>query len=263
MKAGLLVGQTEPVDLGEMYHTSPWETSGFTGTSKWNATQTAASYALTRVTSPVRSGSYALRVEVRSGDVSNNGERAECAHMFHEGTTTEIFENAGSPEKYLALSVYIPTGWITPDPNSGGSAWGIVWQLHSGSGSPPIAFSVARSVNSVSTEGFNLQNRASTSGDYVLSNAVLTRDAWIDFVFRIVFSASAVGSITGWRRDVGETDFTEVLSRTNISTLDHVNNHYWKHGLYRSPSNHTNILHLDCFTLAGTFLGAVQTAFGG
>ena len=244
MLQALLLNQGTPADLGELFHTSPWETAGFTGTSKWNATQTAASYALTRVTSPVRSGANALRVEVRSGDVSNSGERAECAHMFHEGTTTEVFESATRPDKYLAFSIYIPTGWETPDLNTSGFAWGIVWQLHSGSGSPPIAFSVARTVSGVSTEGFHIQNRASTSGDYVFSNAAMPRDVWVDFVTRITFSATTSGSLDCWRRDVGGA-WELVLSQTGIATLDHVNNHYWKHGLYRSPSNHTNILYLD------------------
>ena len=145
--------------------------------------------------------------------------------------------------------------WTPPNPNAGGYDWGIIWQLHSASGSPPIAFSIS--------DHFHFQNCASTSGDYDLSESGLNKGKWVDFVTRIKFAATATGTIEIWRRDEGESDFIKVLSLTNKATLDNDGSqHYWKHGLYRSPSSHTNIFYLDNLVLADTFEEAVQAAFG-
>jgi hypothetical protein len=248
----------------KVYHRSDWEASGstpgeceksaFTGIGRWQEIQAAACYSLQRVTSPARGGNYALRVEIRPGDVVHSGERAEVAHMNYDGTTTEVKEDAHSPAKHLAFSVQIPTDWKPPEPNSAGYVWGIIWQLFSGSGSPPIAFSAQ--------DRFIFQNEASTRGNYELSKSGLEQGEWVDFVVRIEFAATNTGAIDIWRRDAGETTFRHVLALRNIATLDHTGAHYWKHGLYRSPSDHGNILYLDSFVLADTFEEAVQAAFG-
>ena len=65
----------------EVYHSSDWETSGFTGSGKWKSLQTAASYSFQRVTSPVRTGNYAVRVEVRSGQFSKRGTLQSVSHV--------------------------------------------------------------------------------------------------------------------------------------------------------------------------------------
>jgi hypothetical protein len=238
--------------LATIIHKTDWEAAGFE--SGWGDPQTKAAYSMTRVTSPVRSGSYAARVEVRPGDVLHTGERSELARMLKAGTSTEHVENAQSGTKYLGVSVNIPTDWTPPDPNPDGYTWGILWQLHSHSGSPPISFGVQDQYR------LGLSNPVTTGGS-PLSEPALNKGKWTDFIFEITFSATNTGAVKIWRRDEGEASFVEVLSRTGIGTLDHSNDHYWKIGFYRSPSNHINIYYLDNFVYATTY-NEVEQSFG-
>lgn len=174
---------------------------------QWSKAQVVAPDRLQVVTSPVRQGQHALRVEVRQGDdpINASGNRAELVWM-----QPEVEGN----ERYYAWSTMWPSSYPSKD----------TWQLftqwhHSGNtGSPPVEFFVRGE-----TVHFSVQ------GD--IYSMPLVRGVWRDFIFHVRWSASTnKGFVELW------VDGKLVVPKRPAAGLFPGMSNYLKQGLYRNDT---------------------------
>jgi Polysaccharide lyase len=249
-----------------------WE-NGITAKGNWKYIQSMAADRFQRVASPVRQGSYAARVEVRPGDdpIGSSGERAEVLVMT-DAAGNAINESLSSGTQYYGFSVRLDSAWTPPQTGADGN-WAIVFQLHGPdvlAASPSVAVSVLKRFSIDCCSG-NLDSASQSLRwkSFVLSDSSLNVGHWVDLVLKITFAVDFTGSIVVWRRNEGQTAFSQVLSVNNIPTLQYKSSvgpvaaHYWKHGLYRSKQTTvTNVLWLDGLSRADSFDEVVAAAFG-
>jgi hypothetical protein len=251
----------------------------------WGELHAGANDRYTRVTSPVREGKYAVRVEVRPGDdpfdCAGCGERAEVSYMLDE-QGRDIFENERSGVKFYAFSVMLDENWVTPEVSDDG-LWGVIFQLHGPDeleASQSIALDVTGSEPGVH-EGFNIilhggdldnQDNSLQWESYALSQADLNKGHWVDFIIKIRFAADFSGAVDVWRRDEGANVFAHVLALRDVPTLQYrssinggaVGEHYWQHGLYRPKQQHlVNVLWLDRFAGGSRFADMLKVMGAG
>ena len=250
-----------------------WE-KGITGNGNWKYIQSVAADRFQRVTSPVRQGQYAARVEVRPGDdpISSSGERSEVLIMSN-AAGTPLYENEASGTQFYAFSVRLDSAWQAPAADGSG-AWAIIFQLHGPdvlAASPSVAVSVQNRFSiDLHSGDLDSVNKSLRWKSYPLASSGLNLGHWVDLVLQIKFAKDFTGSVTVWRRDDGQAGFTQVLSLINVPTLQYksslggVGSHYWKHGFYRSKQTAiTNVLWLDGLTRGDTYEAVVQAAFAG
>lgn len=250
-----------------------WE-KGITGNGNWKYIQTVAADRFQRVTSPVRQGQYAARVEVRPGDdpISSSGERSEVLIMSNAAGTA-INENEASGTQFYAFSVRLDSAWQAPAADANG-AWAIIFQLHGPdvlAASPSVAVSVQNRFSiDLHSGDLDSVNKSLRWKSYPLTSSGLNLGHWVDLVLQIKFAKDFTGSVTVWRRDEGQAGFAQVLSLINVPTLQYksslggVGSHYWKHGFYRSKQTAiTNVLWLDGLTRGDTYDDVVKAAFAG
>jgi hypothetical protein len=244
--------------------TGDW-TKGITGNGSWKYLQAVSPDRFQLVTNQ---GRYCARVEVRPGDITSSGERAEVAVMS-DALGNSIFENVGSGMQYYAYSVLLDPKWLPPAPYQG-SVWGIIVQLHGPDiyHTNPVFSLQAQDVFSIGLRGGDLDiNKTVTK--YKLADDKLNLGEWVEFVFGIKFTGDKKGSVEIWRRNTGAKDFTSVLIIKDVPTLQYqtsidavVREHYWKMGLYRSKQTAiTNILWSGGFVRGRTFDAVVAEAF--
>lgn len=240
---------------GVLWHGGDWE-SGLTGAGAYRNIQAASSYSFQRVTSPVRQGKYAARIELRQGDSpsGSSSSRSELAHSI-DTNGTEVYPKNGET-LYYAFSVRIDPSWPVPDD------WGIIMQLHSFSGSPPFAFN-AEDKFGITLNGGNTCS-ANNFKKIAFSDGSLNKGKWTDFAMKIKWSSSNTGAITVWRRNEGETQFRQIANVSGVANLKScVSAHYWKTGLYRGPnSKGTNIYYMDALTWGDSYDAVIAQAFG-
>ena len=184
---------------------------------------------LTIVSSPVRQGSYALRVELRSGDIASNGNRNELVRTDGE---TE------GNDRYYAWSTMFDASY--PIENK----WQVFTQWHHSGccGSPPLEFDVNGQTLSLS------RNPPSNTGTVVLWSTPLVRGVWHDFVMHVVWSSNPdLGFIELWY------DGAKVIDGKAVQTLFPGNVNYLKQGLYRDSSiSAVGVVYHDGMTLGTT-----------
>jgi hypothetical protein len=252
-----------------------WE-KGLTGNGNWLYIQRVSSNRFQRVTSPVRQGQYAARVEVRPGDdpLISSGERAEVLTMS-DSAGNSLDENLGSGTQFYAFSFRLDPNWQSPGSDTNGNGkWALVFQLHGPDtyhASPAIAVSVQDHLSLDFYSGdIDTPSNMLQWADYPLSDNSLPLGYWADLVMRVKFATNFTGAVTVWRRNEGQTNFLQELNVTNIPTLQYksslggVGGHYWKHGLYRAkqPANGvTNVLWLDGMTRGSSYDSVVKAAF--
>jgi hypothetical protein len=223
-------------------------------------------------------GAPAVRVEVDPGDdpldLGEGTERAEDLTM-QDATGTAIVENESSGTQYFAFSYYFPTSWAGTELAGNGNSWSIVLQLHGPDSlgfSPAFALSAASAtVGGTETYGIGTNVGALTASccgpSYTPTNAAIALGKWTDFVMLMTFASTPTGHMTLWRRDEGQTAFTQVVDAANVATLQYasgqaVGDHYWKQGLYRGGVNRTDVYWLGPIARGATFAAVEQAAFG-
>jgi hypothetical protein len=185
------------------------------------------------VTSPVRQGQYAARIEVAPGDTWSNGS-IRCMLANYDSD-----EQSGD-DYYFAFSIYFP---YTPSDNT-------VWELHSRSDLYSIDPDTSVTPHALITEQGSLQYRlltgpASWDGStwtgwsHYEPNISLLRNipvrCWIDIVIHIKFAHSSRGTLEVWNR-VGNGRWTDKpqVSRHDIPTLQ------WIPGFEHEVFGHPN-----------------------
>jgi hypothetical protein len=207
-------------------------------------------------------GKTAVRVEVQPKDdpltLNSNSERAEMLIM-QDDNGKEIRENVHSGTQYYATSYYFPATWqgqqlpwsafaptdCSADQNMCNS-WSFVWQFY-GWG----ALSAAKStVNGPQHYSFNNAQLA--------DGGLIQLDKWTDFVFVVEWST---GAYAIWRRDEGQTTFTQALSG-KMPVPDR--NIYVKQGLYRGGNvgDRTDVLWIGPTARGSSFSAVERQAFG-
>jgi hypothetical protein len=190
--------------------------------SQWEGAQAASPDRLQIVTSPVRQGKYALRVEVRNGDFVSSGNRAELVRTVRDKE---------GDDRYYAWS----TMWPMDYPSE--ATWQLFTQWHhdGSSGSPPFEMYV-------NGETMTLRVMAST----VLWTAPLSRGKWHDFIVHVKWSSDAkVGFVELWY------DGVNVLPKKMTATMYAGQDNYLKMGLYRNSTiKPTGVIFHDGMTMA-------------
>jgi len=179
---------------------------------QWSSVDGLASR-LTVVPSPVRQGSYALRVEVRSGDFASYGNRNELVR--------DVPETEGM-DRYYAWSTMFDASY--PIANT----WQVFTQWHHSGccGSPPLEFDVDGQTLSLS------RNPPPGSGSTIrLWSTPLVRGVWHDFVLHVIWSSNPdLGFIELWY------DANKAIDGKAVQTLFPGMVNYLKQGLYRDSS---------------------------
>ncbi len=193
--------------------------------SQFSRAQMVSADRLQIVSSPVRQGSYAVKVTVRQGDdpIDSSGNRNELVRL--------TYEPAGSEYYYRWSTMFAPD---FPSPPT----WQLFAQWHhtGSSGSPPVEFSV-------------------NAGQIILYcsrtpvwSAPLVRGAWQDFIFHARWSPDPnVGFVELYHN--GQL----VLPRRYCATQFSGQTNYLKTGLYRSSSiTQTGVLYHDGWIMGRT-----------
>jgi hypothetical protein len=263
----------------------------------WTVLQVEALSRISRVadlTAP--RGWTSAQFTVQPGDQigSSSGERAEVTSAFDK--TGTLFQVGGlTGHEFYALSVKAPVGWVNPMVS--GHGWGIFLQLHGptdsvwglSGASPALALSL--------TSQFELNYAAGDYDDYSglgstiiqLSDSAINSGSWVQFVIEVTWAYNNTGSLTVYRRDVGESAFAVVADSDSIiatintdyasylgtwtgpgiPTLQHSSSagnfgpHDWKCGLYRNiNASLTSQLMLGPLVRGRTFAAVTAAAFG-
>ncbi|MES1218350.1 MAG: heparin lyase I family protein [Bacteroidota bacterium] len=213
-------------------------------------------------------GLPAAKTEVRSGD------KSACDETCDRSEIAELPDGKGGlidEGKALGSTVYFATSYkIPPAFQSNPGNWEIVLQLHGPDEfgvSPVFAFDIGNKKWQVNMRQGDIRLNTINKG-YPLSNNDITYDKWTDFIIAINFQKNSTGFVKIWRRDEGESFFTQVLNLDKISTLQYsgpagpIGYHYWKQGIYRSRIADTDIMWMGPFARTGTFEASEKAAFG-
>ncbi|MFL5310639.1 MAG: polysaccharide lyase [Myxococcales bacterium] len=201
--------------------------------SQWGSVDGLTSR-LTVVTSPVRQGSYALRVLVRNGDFASNGNRNELVRA--EGDTE-------GTDRYYAWSTMFDAAYPIE------SKWQVFTQWHHSGccGSPPLEFDVNGQTLALD------RNPPPGNGPTVeLWSTPLVRGVWHDFVIHVIWSSNPdLGFIELWYHG------KKVIDGKAVQTLFPGMVNYLKQGLYRDASiSADGVVYHDGMTM-GTALADV------
>lgn len=196
-------------------------------------------------------------VKPKDNCLKSTGERSEVvlggwqANSRFRVTGTEGVE-------YYRVSVKLSPDWIAPQKNDQGHTWGTFFQLHGPNeyAAPPAISINAEDKFSLFVLGGDMNQKV--GGRRFLTKSDLNVGKWVAFVLEIRWATDSSGAIAVYRKDEGDKTWENVA---DIKTWDKVADikgiptlqyrgdplpkpHYWKAGIYRSESNHTNTLWL-------------------
>lgn len=177
-------------------------------------------------TSPVRSGSYSYRTEIRDGVLIYDSERSEYANGPKECAKHRF--NAGD-ETWTAVSLY-----LAPD-FPAYTGWSLVTQWKEPfAGTPPSQIGLQN-------EKFNIRGVGSELPRKLLPLTPIVRGRWIDFVIHHKWSPDpAVGFVEGF------VNGQLVLAKTYLKTMENTIPLFLSVGQYRDTANSgTAILFVD------------------
>ena len=196
--------------------------------SQWGSVDGVASH-LTIVSSPVRQGTSALRVELHQQDFASNGNRDE---LVRNDADTE------GMDRYYAWSTMFDASY--PSENK----WQVFTQWHHSGccGSPPLEFDVQGETISLD------RNPPNNSGTVAIWSAPLVRGVWHDFAMHVIWSSNPdLGFIELWY------DGQKVIDGKAVQTLFPGMVNYLKQGLYRdSTISAVGIVYHDGMTMGTT-----------
>ena len=200
------------------------------------------------------------RFTVKPGDsfLGSSGERSEVVLGGWEARSR--FRVLGSEgHEFFRVSVKLAPGWVAPQTNKSGYAWGTFFQLHGPNQytgtSPAISFNVGDEFELFVLTG-DLSKRAVFKK--LPLNTGLNVGRWVDFILEVEWAWDANGAISIYRREEGSDTWEKVLDVKYIATLQYrdtpiPNSHYWKSGFYRSESEYANSLWLGPILRGRTF----------
>ena len=265
---------TNPPISSTISFNGDWSTglssNGNPGANTWKYIQQFVPDRITRVSDIVRRFPYSARFELRPGDHAGTVGEDTQVTLMQDSNSNELYENESSGIQYYGISVRLDTSFpATTNVNS----WMVVFELHGPDvySTNPV-FQLDAYNPTLKTQSWCVGLR---SGDiesvpsvtnYPLSKATLNKGHWTDFILKIKYAKDNTGSIDIWRRDEGETVFVNVLSLSNIATLQYKpsvsqipGGHYWRVGPYRNSDSTTAILWVDGVTRGSTYESILNT----
>lgn len=179
----------------------------------YSSLQVSTPYGFSVVSSPVYSGTKAVRFELRDTDpMVGGGTRAEAR-----------FPSQSTPERWYAYSVYFPGSNYLPDSSSD-----IISQWHQGLGESP-SISVRTKHDRLTLE---IRPLPSLRTKYDIGP--LIKDKWQSLVLHIIHSDKLDGLVEMWK------DGIKVLNIKGPNSYDSTyDKPKWKLGLYKSDWNDT------------------------
>jgi hypothetical protein len=179
--------------------------------------QTATSWGLQIVESPVYEGKKAARFELRDSDPENNN-----------GTRSEISfpgpVNSNNPERWYAFALFFPSNDFDADKSDE-----VISQWHQGGKATPSLC--------IRTKNNRLRLRINThaNGKEVIEMGPMERDVWRYYVMHIKHSATANGLVEIWRDGVLLVNHSGANMYDLSTGKFHTPN--WKLGIYKSTWN--------------------------
>jgi len=219
-------------------------------------------------------GKAAVRVEVDPGDdplaLGANSERAEMLFTQDENGN-QVNEEVTGGTQYYAMSYYFPASWAgtqyswsetqahdaidcTTGDQSQCNSWSYVLQFHTDSSFWGALAAAATVHGGPQKYWFML------GSEYQFSDGgIIVLGRWTDLVLEIDWGS---GVIALWRRDEGQTGFTEVVSATE-STVTSVSGVYLKQGLYRGGyvAGRSDVFWIGPTARGSSFSAVEQAAF--
>jgi hypothetical protein len=226
-------------------------------------------------------GKAAARLEVNPSDdplnLGENSERTECL-TEQDASGNQWNEGPSSGTLYYATSYYFSKSWaatsypysvfesgggswpgnVSTDCGSAGNlcnSWSLVLQFHGPGGGTPWAVLAAGST----APGAPQKMWLGGSQDVQFSDGgQLVPGAWVDIAIEVDWATAA---ITIWRRNEGQTGFTQVVATTFPAAASGT---YMKQGLYRggNVNGRTDVLWVGPTARGSTFSAVEQAAFG-
>jgi hypothetical protein len=198
-------------------------------------------------------GKAAARVEVQPGDdplnLGEGTERSEMAFL-QDSTGKQINETSTSGSVYYATSYFFPATWDGTFIRGNSNSWSFVLQFYGWQG-----FAAGRGYDAdPAAQKYwfgGISARFSDGGNII-------KGKWTDFVFMVNWGTRR---LTVWRRDEGQTAFTQVLDTTGPAFSGSI---YMKQGLYRGGDvgGRTDVLWVGPTARGPTFSAVEMAAFG-
>lgn len=178
--------------------------------------ETCATDSLAIVTSPVRGGTRAVKMTLKSTDTQEtSGSRSELQ-------STGMFEHTLDEDFWYGFSIFVPDDWVL-DPDD----MKVVHQFHTKDNFGPSPIFGLRITGS---EWRITQELVEGESSTLLWDGAVTRGEWVDWVWHVRWSTGATGEFRAWKNGA------PVYSQTGQNLVDGTPNalHYQKFGLYGS-----------------------------
>lgn len=201
------------------------------------------------VTSPVKSGKYAIQMTVEPGDGHNNADlliKKERSELKRFGFGNEATLGA---EQWYAVSILIPEddNYVHP----GGSSFNTVTQwLHSEItreekiaklGSPSISLSY----HPAATKKMSLSYGVGKAGKDIFS-VPMQKGVWMDWIFHIKWSTKSDGFLAAWKDGKPVTPFNGEDYKVYRANMLNEEPYSYKIGIYRGHDvQTTNSIYYD------------------
>lgn len=195
--------------------------------------QKAQEDSLSLVTSPVRTGKYAVKTLLRATDPEvHKGQRAELS----DGKKITKIEM--EKDYWYGLSIFIPDDFVAPTKSN---AVLFQWHTQQGGPSPVLAIRVGKGEWQITANAIAAEKRRT------LAKIPFEKDRWTDWVVHAQWSADKKGFWTIWK------DGIEVVSERDITTqYPEALGPYAKFGQYHSVGEvPQNVVYFDEYRVAG------------
>lgn len=225
--------QPRPIDSTTGYvrknvaYTATFEGSDFqlpaitgSGNQYFNETSAAsigAAWSIYGVSSPVKSGTGAVRFELRKSDATASNVTSARSELTIKYSPGSYYES------WMGFSVYLPSASYGTD-----QAPDIIHQIHANNGeSPPFAI---QTQNGKWQVAYNWDNGGSIQYHTIDLGIPYEKDQWVDFVYHIKLSKGTDGFIELWKNGVKIWTYNGQTQYTNVS-----GSNFYRIGIYKWP----------------------------
>jgi peptide/nickel transport system ATP-binding protein len=207
-----------------------FETGDFSGWTK----KFAASYSGQIVTNPVRRGRYAARFELRSGDDTGDGVRAEVKEMYCAPLGREIWYSLSTfipPEFPIVETPVVITQWHASE-DAGEKA---------AARSPVLAHRYINGnlIIDIRCSSQKIQHANDASGKVLYEQKNFPKGVWHDFLYRIRWSYRSDGLVDCW------LDGKPIIDYRGPVGYNDTRGPYFKFGLYHHGGDKPCIIYHD------------------
>lgn len=174
-----------------------------------------AAWSVNGVNAPVKSGTGAVRFELRKTDATTSNTTSARSELTLKYAPGSYYES------WMGFSVYLPSASYGTD-----QAADIIHQIHANNGeSPPFAI---QTQNGKWQVAYNWDNGGSVQYHTIDLGIPYEKDQWVDFVYHIKLSKGTDGFIELWKNGVKIWTYNGQTQYTNVS-----GNNFYRIGIYK------------------------------